>query len=132
MTTYQSGRESEMLDAIIAGTKTIEGRLNRGKFAKYKIGDFIWLRRDFRDQNGLLQDGPAKQAKVKITGIHKYGSFRELLEKEDLDAVLPNVKDINQACNIYKQYYSIADQNKYGVLAIKIKLTSLSKLNDRS
>ena len=34
ITRWDSGRESELLDHIIAGRKTIEGRLNRSKFAQ--------------------------------------------------------------------------------------------------
>lgn len=56
MTTWYSGRESGLLDDIIAGRKTIEGRLNKGKFAKYKAGDMVSLRRDIRGENGILRD----------------------------------------------------------------------------
>jgi len=57
MNTWESGRESNLLDDIIAGRKTIEGRLNRDKFAKYTVSDQVWLRRDHRDANGILRDG---------------------------------------------------------------------------
>ena len=57
MKTWESGRESGLLDEIIAGRKTIEGRLNRGKFAEYQPGDQVWLRRDYRDKQGVLRDG---------------------------------------------------------------------------
>lgn len=33
---YESGRESSLLDDIQAGHKTVECRLNRGKFADYR------------------------------------------------------------------------------------------------
>ena len=46
---WESGRESRLLDEMIAGRKTIEGRLCRGKFAQYAPGDIVNLRRDFRD-----------------------------------------------------------------------------------
>ena len=39
MKTWHSGRESQLLDEMIAGRKTIEGRLNREKFADYAVGD---------------------------------------------------------------------------------------------
>lgn len=44
---YESERETSPLTDIKAGTKTIEARLNRGKFALYKFGDHVWLREDF-------------------------------------------------------------------------------------
>ena len=54
MKVWESGRESSLLDDIIAGRKIIEGRLNRGKFAKYSVGDIVSLRRDHRDNRGIL------------------------------------------------------------------------------
>ena len=56
MTMWESGRESALLDEIIAGRKTVEGRLNRSKFAQYKVGDTIKLRRDVRQPDGTLRD----------------------------------------------------------------------------
>ncbi|NCU38236.1 hypothetical protein EOL96_04250 [Candidatus Saccharibacteria bacterium] len=51
---WQSGRESTLLDEIIAGRKTTEGRLDRGKFAHYQIGDIVELRRGLRGEYGML------------------------------------------------------------------------------
>ena len=69
MKMWKSGRESELLDDIIAGRKTIEGRLNRGKFAEYAVGDRISLGRDYRNDAGALHDGEPNAAHVRVVAI---------------------------------------------------------------
>lgn len=126
MNTWESGRESHLLDDIIAGRKTIEGRLNKGKFAEYKIGDQIWLRRDYRDENGILHDGKPRVALVEVTDIIQYQSFLEMTTTEDFKTIIPSANSAEQAADEYNKYYSTTDQNKFGVLAIKIKSQKLS------
>ncbi|PKL31891.1 hypothetical protein CVV43_00365 [Candidatus Saccharibacteria bacterium HGW-Saccharibacteria-1] len=121
MNTWESGRESNLLDDIIAGRKTIEGRLNRDKFAKYEIGDEIWLRRDYRDEDGILHDGEPRVALVKIIDIRKYKSFLEMTTSEDFKTIVPSAESAEQAADEYNKYYSDNDQIKFGVLAIEIK-----------
>jgi len=78
MRIWESGRESELLDDIIAGRKTIEGRLNRGKFAEYAEGDIVSFRRDYRDASGVLSDGEYSSAYAKIVAIRKYDTFLDI------------------------------------------------------
>jgi len=127
MNTWESGRESNLLDDIIAGRKTIEGRLNKSKFAVYQIGDQIWLRRDYRDKNGILQDGEPHVALVEITDIVNYQSFLEMASAEDFKTIIPYADSPQQTADEYNKYYSNSDQTKFGVLAIKIKFIRLSK-----
>ena len=122
MNTWESGRESHLLDQIIAGLKTIEGRLNRDKFSQYKIGDLIWLRRDIRDNDGILHDGELHVAQVKIIDIRHYKTFLELTTKENFRNVIPDAKDAISAADEYNKFYSKSDQDRYGVLAIEIKI----------
>ena len=121
MTTWESGRESQLLDSIIAGRKTIEGRLNKGKFAKYKVGDIVWLRRDHRDESGILHDGEPHAAEVEVTAIRQYRTFLEMTMTEDYKAVIPYATSAQEAADAYNAYYSPHDQMQYGVLAIQIK-----------
>lgn len=120
MKVWESGRESNLLDDIIAGRKTIEGRLNRGKFAEYSVGDIVSLRRDHRDNRGILQDGERNAAQVKIIAIRHYETFIEMVESENYRSVIPSASSSKEAAAIYDDYYSIEDQNKHGVLAIEI------------
>lgn len=118
---WESGRESNLLDDIIAGRKTIEGRLNRGKFAEYSVGDIVSLRRDYRDTKGVLLDGEPHAAQVKIVAIRHYETFIDMVESENYKSVIPSANSAKEAATIYDDYYSIGDQNKYGVLAIEIE-----------
>lgn len=124
MITWKSGRESRLLDEIIAGRKTIEGRLKRDKFAKYKPGDHIWLRRDYRDETGVLRDGEPAQVLVEIVAIRSYGTFFDMVGAEGYEKVIPGAGSADEAANEYNRYYSAEDQARYGVLAIEVKLIS--------
>lgn len=124
MTVWESGRESTLLDEIIAGRKTIEGRLNKGKFASYRVGDVVSLRRDFRDKNGVLHDGEPGAAQVTITAIRRYGSFLDMVTCEGFTKVIPSAASAREAAEVYNRYYSAKDQAVYGVLAIEIALSA--------
>ena len=121
MTTWQSGRESALLDDIIAGRKTIEGRLNRGKFAKYKPGDIVQLRRVFRDEHGVLRDGEPNVATVEVVAVRPYTTFLEMCSQEDFRAIIPSAHSADEAAAVYDSYYSKEDQLEYGVLAIEVR-----------
>ncbi len=122
MNTWHSGRESGLLDDIIAGRKTVEGRLCKGKFAQYRVGDHIFLRRDYRDDAGILQDGPADQARVEIVAIRHYDTFFEMVSAEGWRRVIPSALGAHGAADEYNKYYSAQDQSHYGVLAVEIKV----------
>lgn len=117
---WQAGRESHLLDDIIAGRKTIEGRLNRGKFAEYRVGDVVSLRRDWRDDEGVLHDGEPNAARVRIVAIRHYTTFAEMIEAEGYMRVIPSAHSAKEAADEYNTYYSLEDQKTYGVLAIEI------------
>jgi len=121
MTTWESGRESGLLDDIIAGRKTIEGRLNRSKFAEYCVGDHVSLRRDHRDEQGTLHDGEPGAATVEITAVRHYDSFFDMVSAEGYQRVIPSAGSPQEAADEYNRFYSAEDQSKYGVLAIEIK-----------
>lgn len=125
MATWQSGRESKLLDEIIAGNKTIEGRLERGKFADYRVGDTISLRRDYRDASGALHDGDEHAATVRIKAIRHYPDFHTLTKVEDFKKVIPRAKTSREAADVYNEFYSAEDQEKYGTLAIEIELVKI-------
>jgi ASC-1-like (ASCH) protein len=124
MKTWKSGRESSLLDDIIAGRKTIEGRLHQGKFAEYAVGDIVQLRRDTRGADGVLRDGEDDAARVEIVAIREYASFLDMVQNEGHQKVIPSAADAGQAADEYNKYYSAEDQAAFGVLAIEIKLVS--------
>lgn len=118
---WQSGRETHLLDDIIAGRKTIEGRLNKGKFSEYRPGDTVSLRRDYRDKNGVLQDGEPDAARVEIVAIRQYPTFLEMVKTEGYEKVIPSAASATVAADEYNRYYRTEDQALYGVLAIEVR-----------
>jgi ASC-1-like (ASCH) protein/predicted transcriptional regulator len=90
------------------GSKLVEGRLNKSKFAKIKIGDFLMV-------NGV--------EKFEITNKKLYVSFRDMLIFEGINNVIPKAKNLDDALSVYNNFYSKADQLSFGVSAIKIKLS---------
>ena len=121
MTIWESGRESVLLDDIIAGRKTVEGRLNRSKFAQYQVGDTIKLRRDVRQADGTLHDGAPDAARVEIVAIRHYETFLAMVTAEGFEKVIPHAKTAQEAADEYNKYYSAEDQAKHGVLAIEVR-----------
>ncbi len=122
MAHWQSGRESALLDDIIAGRKTIEGRLNKGKFADYRPGDTVSLRRDIRGDDGILRDGQPGPAQVTVVAIRHYPDFLSMVTTEGYKNVIPHAKTAQEAADEYNRYYSAEDQAAYGVLAIEIQV----------
>ena len=98
---------------IKKGVKSVEGRLNKGDFAKMKKGDIVvWM-----NKNGKVR--------TKITSVHKYKSFNNYITTERLKNTLPdpNVKTIKQGVeDVYLKFYTKQDEKKYGVLAIRLKV----------
>lgn len=126
MTTWESGRESTLLDDIIAGRKTIEGRLNKGKFAEYQPGDYVWLRRDYRDESGVLQNGEPHQVLVEVLAVRKYKNSFDMVTREGYTRVMPRARNAKEAAGGYDLYYSPQDQAIYGVSAIEFKVLRIS------
>ncbi len=101
---------NDPFNLIKSGTKTIELRLNDLKRQKIKVGDLIEFTNRVTDEKMV----------VRVVDLIKFNSFSDLYKnfskvsmgyREDEDA---NPSDM-------ELYYSLEDQEKYGVLAIKIE-----------
>lgn len=95
---------------IVVHKKTVEGRLNVGKFKDWKIGDIVKL-------NDKIY--------LKILKKRVYKSFKSMLEAEKLENVLPTVLDIEDGVAVYRQFYSEQSELEHGVLAIHIEVVHL-------
>lgn len=97
-------------EEIKNGTKTVEMRLNDEKRQLLLVGDTI----DF-----LLAENPDEKVSTRITGLEIFKTFKDLCES------FPPVSYGAQSGDAYismSKYYSKEDEEKYGVLAIKIEL----------
>lgn len=91
---------------ILSGTKTVEGRLNRGKFALAQVGDQV-----------LIND----QAEFTITAKHQYTSFREMLEHEGVARVIPDAADLEAAVQVYYRFYTPEEEREFGVVGLELQ-----------
>ena len=96
-------------DFINQKKKTVEGRLNKGKFKEFKKGDIIYFKND------------DKKIKVLIKNISSYKTFQEYLEMEGLKRTLPGIKTIEQGKEVYYTYYTQEKEREFGILAIEVK-----------
>jgi len=86
--------------------KIIEWRLDKWKFNKMKIWDIIQV----------------DDVEFEIWRKQKYSSFKEMLEKEWIQNVLPDKTNIEDwVKNVYYKFYTPEDEKKYGVIAIELK-----------
>ena len=101
---------NDPFNLIKSGTKTIELRLNDLKRQKIKVDDLIEFTNRITDEKML----------VRVVDLIRFNNFSDLYKnisnvsmgyREDEDA---NPSDM-------ELYYSLEEQEKYGVLAIKIE-----------
>lgn len=93
---------------ILSGQKTVEGRLNQGKFAQLKIWDHL----KFEDTSEEME----------VINLTSYPTFQSMLENEWLKHVLPWIQDIQEGVALYYQFYTPVQESEFGVLAIEIKI----------
>jgi ASC-1-like (ASCH) protein len=96
---------------IASGSKTIEGRINKGFFRKMNNGDIIRF---------IHPDHPPMLAQ--IIGIREYHSFYRMIKKEGIENVTPDIDSLSDALKLYRKFYSIASEKLHGVLAIEIQV----------
>jgi len=92
---------------ILEGKKTVEGRLNKGKFASINVDDVLEL----------------EPEKIRFSVIEKniYRSFKEMIEQEGIENVIPDKNNIDEAVDVYYKFYTKEQEDEFGVVAIRIK-----------
>lgn len=117
------GINSKILTQILDGSKTIEGRLAKGKFLTIRTGDLISIREDIYE-NGEIISSRESAAKIKVTEIEKFNSFNEMLVAKGFERIIPSANSLEEASDEYRRYYSSDDENEYGVLGISFQVIS--------
>ena len=110
---YNENLSEPWFSLISLGLKTVEGRKNKGKFKDMKVGEIItWENNDFLP----------RKIKTRIIGKTEYNTFEEYLSSEGLNKCLPGINDMDTGLSVYYKYYTKEDEQKYGVIAIKLEL----------
>lgn len=107
---YDMKLNNSPYEKIKNGTKTIELRLNDEKRKKLKINDII----EFTNRETL------EKMKVIVENIYHYPTFDELYKHFDKVSLGYEENDVANSKDM-EQYYTKEQQEKYGVLGIKIK-----------
>ena len=92
---------------ILNGQKTVEGRLNKGKFASIKEDDILILAPDNQE--------------FKVVTKNNYNSFREMIISEGLKKVMPDKNNIEEVLQVYYRFYNKEQERQFGVIAMKIE-----------
>jgi ASC-1-like (ASCH) protein len=100
-------------EMIKSGQKTIELRLFDEKRQKIKVGDRIVFT---NTANG-------ETLSATVVNLHRFDSFEELYRALPLLQCGYTTEDIDTATPTdMEQYYSVEQQNKYGVVGIAIQI----------
>ena len=111
MTTHQLKLATEPFNAIISGNKTIESRLYDTKRQKIQIGDrIIFTNRDNSEQTVTAE----------VVGLLRYATFRDLFSHNNPRKF--GGDNVEWLENQISEFYSIEDQNIYGVIGIEFKV----------
>lgn len=103
-------------ERILNGSKTIELRLYDEKRRQVRAGDEILFSRIDDSSQTILTE---------VTAIHLFESFDELYRKLPLEKCGYLQEEINTASAAdMNEYYTIEEQQKYGVVGIEIAVSA--------
>ena len=109
---YKKDVQEPWFSLIKKGTKTVEGRLNKGDLALLKRGDILTF------------ENSGETVNATVTDIIRYNTFEDMLNKETLATTLPGIKSLSDGVNVYRRFYSADQEKVHGVIAIQIKIQS--------
>lgn len=98
---------------IATGLKTVEGRINKGKFAGLAVGDIITFYND---------DFNHREISVKVNRKTSYPDFKTYLETETLASTVPGQPSIDHGLAVYYKYYTKEQEREHGIIAIGIEV----------
>ena len=114
MKTHKMKLRSKYFDFIKNGSKKIEVRLNDEKRRGISVGDQITFEE--------LTDENPRYLTVKVVDLYHEKTFNDLLDKFDVSLFADKNATKADLSEVLNEIYSIEEQNKYGVLGIKIEV----------
>lgn len=107
MKTITANNPEPYASFVCDGQKTVEGRLNRGKFAELEVGDVI----EMNDERTPFE----------VVSKTSYATFRAMLEAEGIANVLPDKYTLDAGVEVYYKFYTLEEERMHGALAIRIR-----------
>lgn len=103
------------LHHIGQGTKTIEGRLgNLISTNSIKPGMVVkWSSRNVNNTRCVF---------TVVQKIRRYDSIASMLHAEGIGNVLPGTDSVEEGVEVYQHYYSDADVERHGMVALHLRL----------
>ena len=111
--THEMKLQPEYYNFILRGTKRIELRLYDKKRKNIDIGDTIIF---------FKEPDLKEYFSASVIGLLRYKSFKELFDDFDISVLADKSISKDELLNTLERFYSKENQEKYGVLGIKIKL----------
>ena len=110
---YMMKLRPEFFELIRSGKKEYEVRLNDEKRQQISVGDRIIFKKEPDLFEGVI---------VTVEQIKRFNSFYKMAETLSLKSLGYPDKNAEQIADMYHKIYSEDDEQKYGVVAFKIKL----------
>jgi ASC-1-like (ASCH) protein len=107
---HQMHLDQKPFSLIREGKKTIEVRLNDEKRQELRPNDLLLL----------VNREDESQLRITITAVHKYQTFKELFDSHAPEVFGGTCKE--ELLSNIRQFYSVADEQKLGVVGIELKL----------
>lgn len=114
------GIDSTLVEAIKNGDKTIEIRLAKPRFLLIQEDDILSIREDFYYEGDVLESLP-HALEVKVTQVIYFESFKEAFDAINYEAAVPSAKSAEGAVKKYREFYSVEEENEFGVVAFSIE-----------
>ena len=109
---FHNHRKEPYFTLVRNGQKTIEGRLCREWYAKIAPGDHVVV----------FNEDETDSFEVKVIAVRRYQTFKEMLSAEGISNILPNARSLDEGVAIYRQFYSEEQEQKFGVVAIEVRV----------
>ena len=108
---YHNHRAEPYFTFLKNGQKTIEGRIRKGKYADIREGDEIVV----------YNDKETDSVETIVKRVTTYQSIEEMLTKEPINKLLPDVTTIEEGVCVYRKFYTPEEEKKFGVVAIEVE-----------
>ena len=110
---------------IQAGTKSVEGRLSKSRFAEIQAGEIIrWTNEEQKTKSGKPV---TREVITKVSAVVYYPDFEKYLATERLKNCLPGVRTIKDGVVVYHKFYPKEERQKYKVMAIRLEVLPTDK-----
>lgn len=99
---------------ILAGQKTVEGRIAKQKYAQLSAGDSVEF---------ISNDDRTGSIKARVLAVTKYADFAAMLKSEGVSNMLPGIATVDEGVEVYESLGSFRKQVvEYGCVAVRFEL----------